>query len=615
MCAKYNENCVNLRVQKPVKFRFRTVIGRILRRFEQLLQLLLLFVSIVVPILLVYQFGFPITESVDTSIWAAYHKILAIQWLLIGLLFLVDIKPQKKVGIFKLVGFLVFTAVVVLDFSLTTKAINLDSFLKVVTSNIVVAALAMAVSVFEISRFVTSLLGKRTNPSMILAGSFFIIIAIGSLLLMLPNCTVSGISYTDALFISTSAVCVTGLTPIDISAEFTTTGMVILLLLIQIGGLGIMTITSFFGLFFAGSRSFAGQMVVGDLLATDRLNSLLRTLVKIIVVTLSIEAIGAIFLYGSAVSSGNFTNSQAAFFGVFHSISAFCNAGFSTLPDNLANEKIVTLSSVQYVVSLLIIFGGIGFPIFSNFLAIAAHKIRNIFRRIYRIRPLVRPHLWSLNSYIVVRTTVALVLFGWGAFLAIEWNATLAGMPIFEKLSQSFLMSVSPRTAGFSGVALQQMLPASIVLTIVLMWIGGAPQSTAGGIKITTFYVAIKNIFSGSAGKDNIEINRRTLPASSVQRAFAVIALSISIMTVAVIAISLFEPSIDPTRIVYEVVSAISTVGLSLDLTPHLGNGAKYILILLMFVGRVGVISIFVLFIKRQSHKPYSYPNENILIT
>ncbi|MEG0033888.1 MAG: potassium transporter TrkG, partial [Mucinivorans sp.] len=258
-----------------------------------------------------------------------------------------------------------------------------------------------------------------------------------------------------------------------------------ILILIQIGGLGIMTITSFFGLFFAGGRSFSGQMVVGDMLSTERLSSLLHTIVRILVVTFSIEAIGAIFLYFAIINAGVMDQSDALYFGIFHSVSAFCNAGFSTLSQGLADPILAALNSVRYVIGLLIIFGGIGFPIFSNFLSIFAHKFRNILRSIYGIRPTVRPRLWSLNSFIVVRTTTVLVISASVLFLIMEWNATLDGMPFVEKLSQAFLMAVTPRTAGFNGVDLTQMIPASMLLTIALMWIGGAPQSTAGGIKVT----------------------------------------------------------------------------------------------------------------------------------
>lgn len=597
-----------------MNIRVRGLFAQFVRRTDQLLRLLLFFVSIAVPILIVYRFGFPISATVKGQIMGAFHVILAIQWVLIALM-LVLVGHRVKVRVSRIVGFAIFTVIAVLDFSLHAHFLHSDHFLRLVTHDMVVMVTSAAVSVAQISRYVTSLLSRRTTPSMILAGSFLIIIIIGSLLLKLPNCTVNGISYTDSLFVATSAVCVTGLTPIDISTELTTTGMVVLLFLIQIGGLGIMTITSFFGLFFAGSRSFAGQMVVGDLLATNQLSSLLRTLVRIIAVTLSIEAIGALFLYGSAVDSGHFSGSEALFFGVFHSVSAFCNAGFSTLSGNLADPKIQALSSIQWVVSALIIFGGIGFPIFSNFLSIVAYKMKNFFRWIYGIRPLVRVHLWSLNTYIVVRTTLILLAVGWGGFLALEWNASLAGFSFAEKLSQGFLMAVTPRTAGFSGVSLSTMMPASVLLTIALMWIGGAPQSTAGGIKVTTFYVAIKNIFFAASSRDTLEVHHRTIPSSSVARAFSVIALSLFIIAMTVAMLSILEPHVELSRLVFEVVSAISTVGLSLDLTPHLGDMSKYILILLMFMGRVGLISIFVLFIRRTRHKPYSYPNENILIT
>lgn len=596
---------------------------RLSRRVQQVANVLLLLLCVAAPLLIVYHVGFPTTASIRESLDVAYRSILSSQWVLVTILVLIGDQQRSRIRnklssrIFKISGYVAFTVVVVLNIALQNELIVADGFTTAVTSNKVMMITLLAVSITELSRSITSMLGRNTSPPLILAGSFMFIILVGSLLLMLPNSTTREISYIDSLFLSTSAVCVTGLTPVNVALTLTVTGKVILLMLIQIGGLGVMTITSFFGLFFAGGRSFAGQMVVGDLLSTNKMSGLLRMLANIIIVTLSIEAVGALMLYLSVADTGQMSHSGAWFFAIFHSISAFCNAGFSTLSGGLADPIVAQLNTIRYVVGFLIIFGGIGFPIFSNFLHLMGHRITNLFRRMYGIRPMVQPRIWSLNSYIVVRATLFLVLGGWIAFLALEWNASLAGFDFWGKLSQGFFMAVTPRTAGFNGVPMASLLPVSVLLTIVLMWIGGAPQSTAGGIKVTTAYVAVRNIFSSNRSSGELNIHGRRIPLLSVERAFAVIALSIITITSAVIIMAIAEPKVEIGRLTFEAVSAISTVGLSLDLTPHLGDVSKYVLIFLMFAGRVGLISLLVLFMRPSSlrSKPYTFPEENILIT
>lgn len=597
---------------------------RLSRRVQQVANALLLLLCVASPMLVVYHVGFPTTIDARESLDLAYRSLLSGQWLLItGLILLGNVQraaPVRKLSsrMFRIGGYTIFTTIVVLNIALQNGWISPDGFTSALTGGRMMMVTLLAVSITELSRSVTSMLGRRTSPPLILAGSFAFIILVGSLLLMLPNSTTGGgIKYLDSLFLSTSAVCVTGLTPVDISTTLTTTGFVILLMLIQIGGLGVMTITSFFGLFFAGGRSFAGQMVVGDLLSTNKMSGLLRMLANIIIVTLAIEGTGAVMLYLSVVDSGTMSHGSAWFFAFFHSISAFCNAGFSTLSGGLADPIISQLNTIRWVVSFLIVFGGIGFPIFSNFLHLIGHRISNIFRRVYGIHPTVRPRLWSLNSYIVVRATLFLIIFGWVAFLALEWNASLAPFDFWGKLSQGFLMSVTPRTAGFNGVSMAEMLPVSLILTIVLMWIGGAPQSTAGGIKVTTAYVALKNIFSSNRSTGELNIHGRRIPLLSVERAFAVIFLSAITIATAVVVMAIAEPHVSVGRLLFEAVSAISTVGLSMDLTPELGDTSKYVLIFLMFAGRVGLLSLLILFMRPSAlrSKAFTYPEENILIT
>lgn len=241
--------------------------------------------------------------------------------------------------------------------------------------------LLLVLSFLNLSYGLVRLLGRRTNPSLILAVSFFIIILIGTGLLMLPRSTVAGISWVDSLFISTSAVCVTGLTSVDVASTFTTTGFVIIILLIQIGGLGVMTLTSFFAMFFMGNTSLYNQLVVRDMVSSNSLNSLLSTLVYILGFTLVIEGIGTFAIWSDIHGTMGMDVHEELAFSAFHSISAFCNAGFSTLPGNLGNPLLMKGHNPFYIyISLLIILGGIGFPILVNFKDIILYHIRRFWR-------------------------------------------------------------------------------------------------------------------------------------------------------------------------------------------------------------------------------------------
>ena len=228
-------------------------------------------------------------------------------------------------------------------------------------------AILLLYSLLQLSSSLVRLLGRRTNPSLILASSFLVIIFIGAGLLMLPRATYHGISWIDALFTATSATCVTGLVSVDVPSTFTLEGQIIIIMLIQIGGLGVMTLTSFFALFFMGNTSLYNQLVVGDMISSNSLNSLLSTLLYILGFTLAIEGIGMVIIWYSIHNTLGMTLQQEIYFAAFHSVSAFCNAGFSTLPGNLGNAAVMQNHNLLFItVSFLIILGGIGFPILVN---------------------------------------------------------------------------------------------------------------------------------------------------------------------------------------------------------------------------------------------------------
>lgn len=572
-------------------------------------------VSSAVILLVVYKFGYPQTNHSHELIRKAFDALLIVQWVGITMRLVLNgsVGASATKG-FKTILYVLFSTVTLALLVLQFKLLQPDNFLKTLTSQWAVIVVSMIIAIVELSRIITTVLGKKTNPAMILAVSFAVVIFIGSLLLGLPNCAVRELSYIDSLFVSASAVCVTGLTPIDVASTLTMTGQIVLLALIQVGGLGIMTLTSFFGLFFVNG-SFANQIVVKDLLSSDKMNGLLKYALRIIIVAFTVEAAGALMIYLSMIANTPMEHGEALFFSVFHAVSAFCNAGFSTLSGNLYDPAVRDITSVIWIISWLVIFGGIGFPIFNNLIQTIGHKIGNLFRKMVGMRMKVRKHLWKLNTYIVVKTTVILLAFGWGFFLIVEWNNALAQYSFFDKLAQGFLMAVTPRTAGFNGVDISTMMPASIFVTMILMWIGGAPQSTAGGIKVTTFYLALRNVLSTSPMHERIEVKGREIPQTSVRRALGVIFASLVVIAVSIVALSIIEPTIDLMKLCFEVVSAIGTVGMSNGVTPQLSTASKAIVIALMFIGRVGIVSILLTFLKNTTKtKHYKLPEENILI-
>ena len=313
-------------------------------------------------------------------------------------------------------------------------------------------------AVMEISRGIISITRRRTNPAMLLAITFLVIIFFGTTLLMMPRSTLDGVSISlvDALFTATSSVCITGLTTVNLATTFSTEGLLIIALLVQIGGLGVMTITSFFALFFMGNTGLYDQFALRDMVQSDTFTSLMSTLLYILGFTLGIEAIGAFFIWTTIHGQLGMGMADEILFSLFHAVSAFCNAGFSTMSGNLGNPMIIQgHNSLYIVISLLIILGGIGFPILVNFKNVVSYHIRYLFAKIIRRTvPAKYPHLTRLNTKIAISGTLLLLVVGTLAIALIEWNGAFAGMSFTDKLVQSFFNATSPRTGGFSSINL-----------------------------------------------------------------------------------------------------------------------------------------------------------------
>lgn len=458
---------------------------------------------------------------------------------------------------------------------------------------------------------------KRTllNPAQLFILSFLFIILVGALLLKLPLATSHGINFLDALFTSTSAVCVTGLIVVDTATAFTQFGQTILMILIQVGGLGILTFASYFSFFFKGKSSYENQLTLNEITNAKRLSEVFSTFKRIIIITFGIEILGALLIYFN-LNKHDFSHAgDQLFFAVFHSISAFCNAGFSTLSDGIADNHFKFNYGFQMILISLFILGGLGFPIFSN---VFTYTRRFVIRKLFfwRKKQLEnKPWVLNLNSRIILITTFFLIFFGTLFFLELEYDNTLAEHDSFYgKFVTALFGATTPRTAGFNTFDFGALRFSTFMLIMFLMWVGASPGSTGGGIKTTTLAIATLNLLSIAKGKSRIEIYRREISMRTVQRAFAVISLSLMVIGFGIMLVSIFNPELTLKDIAFECFSAYSTVGLTVGITAKLSSLSKIVIIVLMFVGRVSMLSILIALFKRTKHKNYRYPMEEISI-
>lgn len=480
-----------------------------------------------------------------------------------------------------------------------------------------VSVLAL-LSLMQISNGVVLMLGKRIKPSFIFAISFLVIIFVGAGLLMLPRATYESISFVDALFTSTSATCVTGLTTVDVASTFTPMGLFFIMVLIQVGGLGVMTLTSFFAVFFMGNASIYNQTMMCDMVSSKSLNSLFSTLIYIFGFTIMIELIGAGILFVNIHDTLGMTLNEEIAFAVFHSISAFCNAGFSTLPNNLGNEMLLGggHNMLYFTISVLVILGGIGFPILVNLYDSLKYRLSRFRERyILRTKRVGRQvHLYDINTRIAIIMTVVLLVVGTIVIGAIEWNGAFAGMPILDRVTQSFFTATCPRTAGFASVSMTSFSVQTLLLMILLMVIGGGTQSTAGGLKVNVFAVILLNLRAIIFGLDRVTVFNRELSQDSIRRSNSTLVLYLIFVFVAFYTLTILEPEASLMALIFETISALSTVGSSLDLTPMLGTASKFIIIALMFIGRIGVLTLMASIVRQSRVQKCKYPSGNIII-
>lgn len=468
----------------------------------------------------------------------------------------------------------------------------------------------------EVSLGSMQLLGRRTNPSLILSGSFLVFILIGSFVLMLPRCTHGSISYIDSLFMAASAVSMTGMSTIDTATTFTPLGWTVIAVLVQIGALGVLTFTSFFALFFSGRSSIYNQLLMRDFIYSKSMSSLLPVILYILLFTLVVEGLGALAIYATLPPEFLSTTGERVAFSAFHSVSAFCNAGFSTLPEGMATPALLQGNQLIYMVlTILIIAGGIGFPNLVNFKDVLAGYLRRIKGWLTGIPAPRRAHAYDVNTKLVLLMTGILFLGGAVCFFIFEYHGVLKGMPLGHKIAQSFFGSATVRTAGFSSVPLFKLGNCMLMIVMLLMWIGCSSQSMGGGIKVNTFAAIVLNLRSIIRGQKGVTVYHRTIASTSIRRANAVVVLFFLAFIVYTFVLMLLEPKLEGTDIAFEVFSALTTVGYSTGITAGLCGASKLLLATAMFAGRVGVLSILCGIIKNKPDRAHMYPTDDIIIS
>ena len=452
----------------------------------------------------------------------------------------------------------------------------------------------------------------KIHPNLLFASSFILIILIGSLLLMLPNATEEGIDFIDAVFTATSAVCVTGLTVLNTSTDFSELGQWIILFLIQIGGIGIMTYTGLVAYILRGGTSISNQIILKEMVNAKVIGGVMNVIRKILFITLITEIIGACFLYYFMPESSGY---RTVPYAVFHAVSAFCNAGFSTITDGLADPHIAQAGGVLVIIMTLIVLGGLGFNIVFDVYDAVINRLHRIYLELTR-RDQLPPFRKKvhINTRITLITTGSLLLFGTLMYYILERHHLFGKLDEGQRWLQALFLSVTTRTAGFNTMNLNTLSLASIMITLLLMYIGASPNSTGGGIKTTVFAIGILNIVSLTRGKKNIEIESRVIAESSIRKAFAVIGLSILAIGIYIFLLTLTEKQFPLNQLIFEVFSAFGTVGLSLDVTPHLTTIGKVIIIFAMFTGRVGLFSLMLGLIPKAVSMRYQLPAEELVV-
>ena len=439
---------------------------------------------------------------------------------------------------------------------------------------------------------------KEISPYIIILASFIIIILIGGFLLSLPIATENGqkTNLLEGMFTATSAVCVTGLTVNDVSKVYNLFGKTVIMVLIQLGGIGIITFSTVVVTMISKKVGYFTKKLIQEDINTNTTFEIQKFVKKVLTTVFIIEIIGAAILFLKFIKI--FDYKTAAYYAIFHSISAFCNAGFALFSNNLSDFKNSII--INTVIPVLIFLGGIGFAAILNIYQYFLKKDRRL----------------TTTTRIAIKMSIFLIIFGTILTFILEYsnNKTLGTLPFFEKIGAAFFQSVTTRTAGFNTISIAELREPTVFLFVVLMFIGASPGSTGGGIKTTTVGLILFGIVTTIKNKEHLEYNKRRISWKIYNKARVFVFISIMYVVV-ILFLLIWLEDIRVIELGFELVSAFGTVGLSRDLTPQLSDISKLLIMITMFVGRVGPLTIALALSKVKNSKGrYVYPKEDILI-
>ncbi len=443
------------------------------------------------------------------------------------------------------------------------------------------------------------------SPATLLSFSFIILIVIGAGLLMLPEMTTAQfIRPIDALFTSCSASCVTGLIVVDTAVFFTIKGKIIIMLLIQLGGLNIITFATYFTTFYR-STGLKYQSLLKDILSSDKITENRQLLWDIMLFSFIMEGIGTATLFFQWGDAVNFSSTKEQFFySLFHTVSAFNNAGFSLFTNNLYEEAVRHSYYIHITIAFLIFFGGLGFSVMHD-----VFSPKSIIQRV--------KFSWKrlkVNTKLSLSTSLILVFVGAAFFYILEYNNNVDNSSVLGSITSSIFQSVTTRTAGFNTVDFTRLGQPILIIMIMLMFIGASPGSTGGGIKTTTFALLFKSAISTLRGKKNVELYKHTISFDLIDRAYSVFLFAIVVVLISAFMLTITEPDLPFIKLLFEEVSAFATVGLSTGITFGLSDAGKIIIICSMFIGRVGPLTLAMSLVRRRATNKYRYSNANVLI-
>lgn len=469
--------------------------------------------------------------------------------------------------------------------------------------------LLLLLLILAFTEFVKSLnfiISKKIKPTTLFIGSYIILIVVGTGLIMLPGFNVNRtfLDFYDAFFISTSATCITGLSTLTVVEVFNFKGQVLLLILFQLGGIGILTFASFFATFIKKGLGIKHQILMNELFDSDSLSGSFSLLKRILILLFGIELLGAVAMYFLWGDYAFESEGQRIFYTVFHSISAFCNAGFSLFPEGIETTGVRNLYLLHWVIILLAFSGSLGFP-----------TLRDIFSP-RRLRERIRLPWkgWKTSTQISLYTGFALLILGAIAYYVLwirhlePYNKGIAAVTL------SLFQSVNLRSSGMSALDLSTLPTPLIMASMFLMFVGGGSSSLAGGIKTSTFIVAVAAIISTIRGRKEATLGRRTISNDLIYRAFAVILFSGNFTLLVITILTFTDPNIPFLKLAFEAVSAVGNTGASMGITGELSNAGKLIISFAMFSGRVGLLTLAFALSSKEKPNTVRYPHTHIII-